>query len=59
MPKAENRKRPPNLLGQVPGRGSQMKSDSMENHVERENVKSKKQALLDKMKHIQQTKNPQ
>lgn len=57
VPKAENRKKPPSQLGQVPGRGNQGKLDHLTLNAQRESVKDKKQEILDKMKKIQTRNN--
>lgn len=56
MPKAENRKRPPNLMGPAPGRGSHGKSDNVARNTVQENAKNKKQEILERMKAIQREK---
>lgn len=53
MPKAENRKRPANLLGNVPDRGKHTKSDGVINNPDRDMAQNKKQELLEKMKTLQ------
>ncbi|MFB5193270.1 hypothetical protein [Alicyclobacillus fastidiosus] len=59
MPKAENRKKPPNIKGQVPSRGNQNQAENLAMNAERENVKNKKQDIIEKMKSIQRGKNQQ
>ncbi|GMA64741.1 hypothetical protein NZD89_05135 [Alicyclobacillus fastidiosus] len=59
MPKAENRKKPPNIKGQVPGRGNQNQSANLAMNAERDNIKNKKQDIIEKMKSIQRGKNQQ
>lgn len=56
MPRAENRKRPPNSLGSVPGSGKSNKSGLLSNTQEQQNVQSNKQALIEKMKKLQENK---
>jgi hypothetical protein len=56
VPRAENRKKPPNLQGGVAGSGPRQKNGSFRNPVEREQAQSRKQDLLERMKKIQQNK---
>lgn len=53
MPRAENRKRPPNSLGNVPGSGKRNNFEGIYNGHEHQGVKDKKQELLEKMRKIQ------
>ncbi|WAH37551.1 hypothetical protein [Alicyclobacillus dauci] len=53
MPKAENRKRPPNLIGNVPGRAKNNRPDGMGTSPEYQNAQNKRQDLLDKMRKLQ------
>lgn len=58
MPKAENRKKPPNLKGLVPGRGNQDRFESgLWNSEQHHHRKTQKQELLERMKTIQKGKN--
>lgn len=56
MPRAENRKRPPNSLGNVPGSGRRNNFEGTQNGYERLGAKDKKQELLEKMRKIQSNK---
>jgi hypothetical protein len=56
MPRAENRKRPANSLGNVPGSGKSYKSGALANNHDTQNVQNNKQALLEKMKKLQENK---
>jgi hypothetical protein len=55
MPRAENRKRPPNSLGNVPGGRLRNKSEEVQHGVEHQRVQNKKQELLDKMRKLQES----
>ena len=59
MPKAENRKKPPNMLGNVPGMGKRNRPDEVSNSPERQAVQDKKKDLLEKMKQLQARKKEQ
>lgn len=56
MPRAENRKRPPNSLGNVPGRGRRSNFEGTQNGHQHLGQKDKKQELLEKMRNIQSNK---
>ncbi|KPV43794.1 hypothetical protein [Alicyclobacillus ferrooxydans] len=56
MPRAENRKRPPNSLGNVPGSRKRNSFEGTHNGPEHLAVKDKKQELLEKMRNIQSKK---
>lgn len=56
MPRAENRKRPPNSLGNAPASGRRNNFGGTQNAHEHLGVKDKKQELLEKMRTIQSNK---
>lgn len=56
MPRAENRKRPPNSLGNVPGSRRRNQFEGTQNGPEHLGAKDKKQELLEKMRKIQRDK---
>lgn len=56
MPRAENRKRPPNSLGNVPGSGVRNRSKGMTSGPEHEAALNTKQSVLEKMKQLQENK---
>ncbi|MCF8565612.1 hypothetical protein LLE49_12885 [Alicyclobacillus tolerans] len=53
MPRAENRKRPPNSLGNVPGSRKRNIFEGTQNGHDQLGAKDKKQELLEKMRKIQ------
>lgn len=56
MPRAENRKRPPNSLGNVPGSGVRNRSKGNANNSIHEAAHASKQSVLEKMKQLQNRK---
>lgn len=54
MPRAENRKRPPNLSGNTWQNGSRHQSDTPGDIANSQAAQSKKQDLIEKMKKLQQ-----
>lgn len=56
MPRAENRKRPPNSLGNVPGGRIRNKSDEVQHGMNNQHAQNQKQALLEKMRKAQENK---
>ncbi len=54
MPRAENRKRPPNSPAAVTGSAIRSKSDGVANDFEHQMKDTKKKALLEKMRKIQE-----
>ncbi|GMA64417.1 hypothetical protein NZD89_03485 [Alicyclobacillus fastidiosus] len=56
MPKAENRKRPPNSIGRVTGNGKRQQADAMVNNPDHQKVQNKKQELLEKMRTLQKSR---
>lgn len=56
MPRAENRKRPPNSLGNVPGNRRRNHFEGTQKEHEHLDTKDRKQELLEKMRKIQSNK---
>lgn len=56
MPRAENRKRPPNMSGGAWDVGVRNKTYGVENASESQGTQSKKQELLEKMRKLQENK---
>lgn len=54
MPRAENRKRPPNLHGNIPGGRHRKNMEDMQHGSEHQRVQDKKQTVLDKMRKLQE-----
>ena len=53
MPRAENRKRQPNSLGNVPSSGKRNKSNEIASGTEHQTALDKKQQLVEKMRKLQ------